>query len=71
FEDHGVVKRTLAPSAADAHALMRKLADGGIDFDDVTKTLEDEGIDKFEKSYAKLLRVIADKRRSLGVPAGR
>lgn len=69
FEDHGVVRRTLEPRAERAHALLRQLADGGIDFDDVTQTLEDEGIDKFEASYRTLVKVIADKRRALGAPA--
>lgn len=71
FEEHGLVKTTLAPHAADAHALMRKLAAGGIDFDDVTRTLENEGIEKFEASYRKLLGVIAGKRQALGVVARR
>ena len=67
FEEHGVVRRTLSPRADDAHDTMRQIAEAGIDFDDVTQTLEDEGIDKFEVSYRKLLGVIAGKRQTLGV----
>jgi len=67
FEEHGVVRRTLAPRADDARDTMRQIAEAGIDFDDVTRTLEDEGIEKFEVSYRKLLGVIAGKRQTLGV----
>ncbi len=67
FEEHGVVRRTLTPRADDARATMHQVADAGIDFDDVTQTLEDEGIEKFEVSLRKLLGVIAGKRQALGV----
>jgi hypothetical protein len=33
-----------------------------VDIDDVTRVLEDEGIEKFEKSYAALLAAVAKKR---------
>src|SRR6185437_3437038 len=67
FEEHGVVRRTLSPRADDARDTMRQIAQAGIDFDDVTQTLEDEGIEKFDVSYLKLLGVIAGKRQALGV----
>lgn len=67
FEEHGVVRRTLSPRADDARATLQRIADAGIDFDDVTQTLEDEGIEKFDVSYRKLLGVIAGKRQALGV----
>lgn len=69
FEEHGVVRRTLTPNADDARALLAQIADAGVDFDDVTQTLEDEGIEKFDVSYRKLLGVISGKRQALGVAA--
>lgn len=69
FEEHGVVRRTLENNADDARALLKQVADVGIDFDDVTQTLEDEGIEKFEVSYRKLLGVISGKRQALGAAA--
>ena len=39
---------------------MERLAAGGVDFDDVTRVLEDDGIEKFAKSFEALLGVIAD-----------
>jgi transaldolase len=69
FEEHGVVRRALTPNADDARALLKQVAEAGVDFDDVTQTLEDEGIEKFDASYRKLLGVIAGKRQALGVAA--
>ena len=62
FDDHGTVAPTLAGHEADARARMERLARLGVDFDDVTAVLEDEGIEKFEKSYAALLAAIGRKR---------
>ncbi|HEY9506263.1 MAG TPA: transaldolase [Gemmatimonadales bacterium] len=62
FEDHGTVAPTLVGHEADARGRMERLARLGVDFDDVTRLLEDEGIEKFEKSYASLLAAIGRKR---------
>lgn len=40
------------------------LAEGGIDLSDVTRTLEDEAIDKFTKSVDNLLQLIGDTRKN-------
>lgn len=70
FEDHGIVAYTLddagVPDAAD---VMDALAAGGIDFHDVNRVLEDEGIEKFARSFDRLLAEIAERRlASGGVP---
>jgi transaldolase / glucose-6-phosphate isomerase len=65
FEDHGTVRPTLAEDASEAHLVMERLAAGGVDFADVTRALEDDGIEKFAKSFEALLRVIGDKRKAL------
>ena len=44
---------------------MDALATGGIDFNDVNRVLEEEGIAKFSSSLEKLLAVLAQKRRTL------
>jgi transaldolase len=65
FEDHGVIARRLGYGLAnDAEQVMDALAEGGIDLDDVNRTLENEGIDKFTKSFDRLLRLIGDKRKA-------
>jgi transaldolase len=65
FEDHGTVAPTLAGHEDDAHERMERLARVGVDFDDVTRVLETEGIEKFAKSYAALLATIGKKRQAL------
>jgi transaldolase len=65
FEDHGVIERTLPGNVSAALQTMRALAAGGLDFADVNQTLEGEGIEKFSRSFEKLLGVIREKRRSL------
>lgn len=64
FEDHGTVRETLPGDAAEAQRVMERLATT-IDFDDVTRVLEKEGIEKFAHSFETLLGVIAAKRKAL------
>lgn len=67
FDDHGRISRTLGDdtAASSARRVIHALAKGGIDFADVNHTLEEEGIEKFIKSFDALLDVIAKKRRAL------
>jgi transaldolase len=66
FEDHGGISRTLGDDdAKGAHGVFETLANGGIDFADVNRTLEAEGIEKFVKSFDALLNLIAEKRQRL------
>jgi transaldolase len=54
--DHGVVTGDTVSGTADAaQGVFDGLAEVGIDLDDVFKVLEDEGVDKFEKSWGELL----------------
>ncbi|MBA3555854.1 MAG: transaldolase, partial [Gemmatimonadales bacterium] len=65
FEDHGTVAPTLAGHEDDARNRMERLARLGVDFQDVTRVLEEEGIEKFAKSYASLIGTIGEKREAL------
>jgi transaldolase/glucose-6-phosphate isomerase len=65
FEDHGTVRRALTDGPGEAPQVFARLAAGGVDFDDVTRVLEEEGIEKFAKSFDALLAVIGKKRRTL------
>jgi transaldolase / glucose-6-phosphate isomerase len=65
FEDHGTVRHTLPEDAGEAHTIMERLAAGGVDFADVARALEDDGIEKFAQSFETLLGVIASKRKAL------
>ena len=54
--DHGeITGDTITGTAAAAQEVFDKLAAVGIDLPDVFKVLEDEGVDKFEKSWQELL----------------
>jgi transaldolase/glucose-6-phosphate isomerase len=71
FEDHGTVRPTLPDDASEARGVMERLAAGGVDFADVTRALEDDGIEKFAKSFETLLGVIRTKRGALAAQAPR
>ena len=51
----------------EARKLFRDLAAAGIDYDDVTETLEREGVQKFIDSFTELKQGIAEKRDALAV----
>jgi transaldolase len=66
FQDHGEVRGdTVLEGVDDAEALLGKLADAGVDYDDVVATLEAEGVQKFADSFAELLDGIRAKVGSL------
>lgn len=65
FQDHGESRETLTEGVDDAHALLDALAAAGVDYDDVTETLEREGVEKFSQSFASLLSGIDAKRSAL------
>jgi transaldolase len=54
--DHGVITGdTVTGKAAESQALFDELTAAGIDLPDVFKVLEEEGVEKFEKSWLELL----------------
>jgi transaldolase len=65
FQDHGVVRETLTEGLEEARALLGELEAAGVDYDDVTDTLEREGVQKFSDSFASLLAGIDAKRAVL------
>jgi transaldolase len=65
FQDHGVVADTLERGIADAQKLFDDLRDAGVDYGDVTWTLEREGVQKFVDSFDELLKGIEEKRSAL------
>jgi transaldolase len=65
FQDHGVVRPTLEEGLDEAHQLFEELGQVGIDYDDVTRVLEEEGVQKFADSFDELLDGIRAKRGEL------
>lgn len=59
--DHGVVTGdTISGTAAASQGLFDKLEEIGIDLGDVFRHLEEDGVDKFEKSWDELLAATQD-----------
>ena len=66
FQDHGEVRGdTVCEAVDEARELLERLAAVGIDYDDVTETLEREGVQKFADSFAELLDGVRAKRGEL------
>lgn len=65
FQDHGKVAETLTQDVDAAHKLFEDLRAAGVDYDDVTDTLEREGVQKFSDSFDELLDGIKSKRGEL------
>jgi transaldolase len=65
FDDHGVLARTLDADPDAARAVMARLADVGVDIDDVTRQLEDEGVASFSKSFDELLGSLEAKAQAI------
>jgi transaldolase len=65
FQDHGTVALTLEQGIDEAKRLFDELAEAGVDYDDVTRVLEEEGVQKFDDSFSELLEGIAAKRVEL------
>jgi transaldolase len=65
FQEHGTVQLTLEKGLTKARRLLDELAAAGVDYDDVTDTLEEEGVQKFADSFDELLDGIRAKQGQL------
>jgi transaldolase len=66
FQEHGEVKPGSIEHDLDgAHQLLKDLAQAGVDYDDVVRVLEEEGVQKFADSFDELLEGIESKRSEL------
>jgi transaldolase len=65
FQDHGKAALTLTEGIDEAHKLLDDLRAVGIDYDDVTETIEREGVQKFTDSLDELKEGIQAKRGEL------
>jgi transaldolase len=65
FQDHGEAAETLETDVDGAQELLDKLEQVGVDYDDVVRVLEEEGVQKFSDSFKELLDGVAKKRDAL------
>ncbi|MCO5949964.1 transaldolase [Mucilaginibacter flavidus] len=65
FRDHGVAANSLEEGLDTATEILDKIKAAGIDIDKITQQLEDEGIEKFNKPFEKLLQAIEDQKNKV------
>ncbi len=65
FADHGHLARRVDADLDQAYAAWKRLAEVGIDLDDVGETLEREGVASFQKSFDELLGALEAKAAEL------
>jgi transaldolase len=65
FMDHGIVTRTVDADPDGARGALERIEAVGIDLADVARTLEDEGVASFTKSFDELQQSLSDKANAL------
>ena len=65
FRDHGTAALTLEDDLEAAQRAMNKLVTLDVSIDDVTKELEDEGVEKFAVAFTRLLDTIEARRKEI------
>ena len=65
FQDHGEVRQSLEEGVDEAKRVFERIAEAGVDYDDVTRTLEREGVEKFADSFHELLEGLRAKTGDL------
>ena len=63
FRDHGKAESLLENNMDSATGILQQLKDNGINIDNITQKLEEEGIQKFNKAYEQLLGAIDSKKK--------
>ena len=61
YRDRGEPKARLEHDVKEAHWLLEQLPELGISIDNVTRQLEDEGVEKFIKPFDKLMETVAQR----------
>lgn len=65
FRDHGRVCLTVENDLAEASSVFEELEKVGIHYDQVTKQLQDEGVQKFADSFHELFSGIEEKKQAI------
>lgn len=58
YRDHGAPAVRIEQDLEQARSVLKQLSSLGINIDQITQQLEDEGVDKFNKPYDKLLKTL-------------
>ncbi|HTW12213.1 MAG TPA: transaldolase, partial [Solirubrobacteraceae bacterium] len=65
FQDHGRVERTLDRDPDAAKETLHEFLEAGVDYEDVVAVLEQEGVEKFTKSFDELIEGVSRKLKGL------
>jgi transaldolase len=65
YQDHGRPQPRLELGVGEARAVFEDLERVGVDYEDVTDTLEREGVEKFAGAFDQLLGTLREKQQSL------
>ncbi len=65
YQDHGEPEQRLQRGLEDAERVLHELERVGVDYADLTDTLEREGVAKFSDSFDELMQALEQKRGSL------
>ena len=69
FQDHGRPAPTLEQGVDEAQRVFERLAEAGVDYDDVSTVLEEEGVQKFADSFDELIADVEQKRNAMAAAA--
>jgi len=69
FLDHGTTARTVDADPEGARRALERVEAAGVDMADVARTLEDEGVASFAKSFDELIQKLSDKANALSAGA--
>jgi transaldolase/glucose-6-phosphate isomerase len=65
LKDHGQIRLSLAEGLAEAEALLARLKDFNISYDEATQKLQEDGVIAFAKSFGQLLDTLEEKRETI------
>jgi transaldolase len=65
YQDHGQPQRRLQCDVEEAQRLMHALERAGVDYEDLTETLEREGVEKFSAAFDELIASLGEKQAAL------
>jgi transaldolase len=65
FRDHGLVAATVETDTAEAQAVLEELAAAGVDMEQVTQALLEQGVQAFADAFVALLKAIDEKRAAV------
>jgi transaldolase len=67
YQDHGRPQGRLQAEVAQARKLLEELERVGVDYEDLTNTLEREGVQKFSDAFEELVTALGEKQTALAV----